>query len=127
MKSKLEKVFLLLAISLFVSVIYYRFAYGEFLLFGYKPFIVLSESMEPCIKTYQIVWGVPINESNIDEGDIAAYELYSEGSGLLKETVIHRVYSINEDGSYQFKGDNNSDIDVNPVHKDRIKYKIVIY
>lgn len=127
MKAKLEKIFLLLAVGLFVSVAYYRIAYGEFLLMGYKPFFILSESMEPCIKTYQIVLGVPINDSEIEVGDIAAYELYAEGSQRIKETIIHRVHSINEDGTYQFKGDNNTNIDVNSVEKDRIKYKIVIY
>ena len=127
MKSKFEKVFLLLAVGLFISVVYFKFVYGDFLLMGYKPFFVLSESMEPSIKTYQIVLGIPINESEIEVGDIAAYELYAEGSKRFKETIIHRVHSINEDGSYQFKGDNNTNIDVNSVEKNRIKYKIVIY
>ena len=127
MKPKFEKLFLLMAVGLLISVVYYRIAYGEFLLMGYKPFFILSESMEPSIKTYQIVLGVPVNESEIGVGDIAAYELYAEGTDRFKETIIHRIHAINEDGSYQFKGDNNTRIDVKPVAKDRIKYKIVIY
>ena len=116
-----------IAIGLFVSVIYYKVTYGEFLLLGYKPFLIMSDSMEPCISTYQFVLAKQVDVDEIQVGDIAAYELYAENTEIIKETVIHRVHAINEDGTYLFKGDNNQNIDVNPIQKDRIKYKIVIY
>ena len=127
MKAKIEKLMMLLAIGLFVSVIYYKATCGEFLLLGYKPFLIMSDSMEPCISTYQFVLAKQVDEDEIQVGDIAAYELYAENTEIIKETVIHRVHAINEDGTYLFKGDNNQNIDVNPIPKDRIKYKIVIY
>ena len=127
MKAKLEKGLMFIAIGLLLSVIYYRAVYGEFLIMGYKPFLIMSDSMEPCISTYQFVLAKPIDADEIQVGDIAAYELYSETSNLIKETVVHRVYAINEDGSFVFKGDNNQNIDVNSIPKERIKYKIVIY
>ena len=127
MKAKLEKGLMFIAIGLLLSVIYYRAVYGEFLIMGYKPFLIMSDSMEPCISTYQFVLGKPIDADEIKVGDIAAYELYSETSNLIKETIVHRVYAINEDGSFVFKGDNNQNIDANSIPKERIKYKIVIY
>lgn len=86
----------------------------------------MSESMEPCISTYQIVIGKRIN-GKLEVGDIAAYELYSEISPAFKETVIHRVYAINSDGSYVFKGDNNKSVDNRDISGSRVKYKIVLY
>ena len=127
MKAKLEKGLMFIAIGLLLSVIYYRAVYGEFLIMGYKPFLIMSDSMEPCISTYQFVLAKQVDEDEIQVGDIAAYELYAENTEIIKETVIHRVHAINEDGTYLFKGDNNQNIDVNPIPKDRIKYKIVIY
>ncbi|WP_081828733.1 signal peptidase I [Pseudobutyrivibrio ruminis] len=127
MKAKIEKLMMLLAIGLFVSVIYYKATCGEFLLLGYKPFLIMSDSMEPCINTYQFVLAKQVGTDELQVGDIAAYELYSENTDVIKETIIHRVYAKNEDGTYIFKGDNNQNIDINPIQKERIKYKIVIY
>lgn len=118
---------MVLALGLFLSVLYYKCVYGEFLIMGYKPFLIMSDSMEPNINTYQIVLGKMVTESNLEVGDIAAYELYSEATNVIKETVIHRVYAKNDDGTYIFKGDNNKGCDMNPISKERIKYKIVIY
>lgn len=87
----------------------------------------MSGSMEPTISTYQVVLGAPIGSGAVEVGDIAAYELYAESTSLIKETVIHRVKAIDEDGKYIFKGDNNEHEDQRPIEKGRIKYKIVIY
>ncbi len=127
MKKIIERAFFIISILLFFNVCYCKVVYGEFLILGYKPFIVMSGSMEPTISTYQVVLGEPIRSGAIDVGDIAAYELYAESTSLIKETVIHRVKAIDEDGKYIFKGDNNEHEDQRPIEKGRIKYKIVIY
>ena len=118
---------MLFAIGLFISAIYYKVTYGEFLIMGYKPFFIMSDSMEPCISTYQFVLAKQIEADELQVGDIAAYELYSDATDVIKETVIHRVHAINEDETYIFKGDNNLNVDSKPIQKARIKYKIVIY
>ena len=90
--------------------------------FGYKPYFIVSGSMEPAINTWSIVFGEPVDLNNIKEGDIISYERL-DGT----KTVIHRVIRINDDGTYTFKGDNNkssipSDIGVT---KEQLRYKIV--
>ncbi len=127
MKKIVEKVFVFFAVVMLLGSIYSKVKYGEFLLFGYKPFLILSESMEDTIMTYQIVLGKPVEACDLKVGDIAAYELYSPDTDLIKETIIHRVYAINPDGTFKFKGDNNASVDDRDVLAERIKYKIVIY
>ncbi|MBR3696831.1 MAG: signal peptidase I [Clostridia bacterium] len=79
--------------------------------FGFKPFIVLSGSMEPTIKTGDIVIIKNCDKDKLKTGDIIAYK-----SG--KSIITHRIDSvIEEDGEKKFitKGDNNNAEDKNPV------------
>lgn len=127
MKKKVDKIICFVSFVLFISTVFYKVTCDDFLLMGYKPYFIASNSMEPCIKTGQLVLGVQVEADELKIGDIAAYELYSEQSHLFKETVIHRIYKVNEDGTYEFKGDNNKNPDIYSVSADRIKYKIVYY
>lgn len=74
-------------------------------LFNIKPYVVLSGSMEPTIKTGSLCF---INKNakfdSIEKGDIIAYKL---SNGTL---VTHRVVSKNSNG-LNTKGDNNKDVD----------------
>ena len=74
-------------------------------LFGITPFVVLSGSMEPTIKTGSLCF---INKhskyENIKENDIIAFKLKDD------TLVTHRVLEINEKGIVT-KGDNNNDSD----------------
>lgn len=95
---------------------------GKSSVFGYKPFFIMSGSMEPTIMTHQIVIATPIDAEDVQIGDIISYETDTK-------TVIHRVVDINEDGTFEFLGDNNagqvkSDKGVTP---EQIGYKIVWY
>ena len=88
--------------------------------FGIKPYIVLSGSMEPTISTGGLVW-INTRETDVHENDIAAYE-------LTKGTyVTHRVIGVS-DGEYIFKGDANETEDLVPVAKQQIvgKYMFTI-
>jgi signal peptidase len=89
-------------------------------IFGIKPYIVLSGSMEPTISTGGLVW-INTREKDIQINDIAAYEL-PDG-----EYVTHRVIAVEND-EYIFKGDANETEDLAPVRRDQIvgKYMFAI-
>ena len=74
-------------------------------LVGIKPYITISGSMEPTIKTGSICF-VNINEQykDVKINDIIAFEA---GNNNL---VTHRVLNIDENG-IETKGDNNQDAD----------------
>ena len=99
---------------------------GKATIFGYRPFFIMSESMEPTIMTHQLVVAMPVNPEEIEVGDIVTYDLYSNLSNVIKQTIIHRVVAINDDGTFVFKGDNNSEAD-RPVDASRIGYKVIWY
>ena len=77
-------------------------------LFGVKPFVVLSGSMEPTISTGSCVF-VNTKDRNVSEGDIITFSLSTgENTGVF---VTHRVNKITDDWLIQTKGDNNDNPD----------------
>ena len=88
---------------------------------GITPYVVLSGSMEPTIKTGSLCF---INKhadyDNIKEKDIIAFK-----SGK-KTLVTHRVVSINEEG-FETKGDNNNNKDEGIVTKDKYVGKNIFW
>lgn len=82
-------------------------------IFGIKPYIVQTPSMTPIIGVGDVVF---VNERIFDlqPGDIGAYAMTNPDTGEAI-TITHRVISVNDDGTYTFKGDanNTSDPDVN--------------
>ncbi len=90
---------------------------------GYKPLFVLTGSMEPGIKTGDMVIVKEIKQANLKEGDVITYSL-----GNKSETVTHRIIKIVEkDGKtlYQTKGDNNNAPDPDLVSYNMILGKVV--
>lgn len=77
-------------------------------LFGIKPFVVLSGSMEPTIPTGSCVF-VNTKDTNVDEGDIITFSLSTGKDSSV--FVTHRVNQITDDGLIQTKGDNNDSPD----------------
>ena len=74
-------------------------------IFGFTPYVVLSGSMEPTIKTGSLCFiNKHANYDSIKEKDIIAYKA---SGGTL---VTHRVVSIDND-SFVTKGDNNKNQD----------------
>ena len=73
---------------------------------GIRPFIVLSGSMEPVIKTGSIVYiNTNVHSSEIEKKDIIAFKLNNQ-------TVTHRVVEVNKnDETFITKGDANKDSD----------------
>lgn len=88
---------------------------------GYKPFIVLSGSMETEINTGDIAVVKNTTQNEIKEGDIIAFR--------SEEIVItHRIIGIEyKDGKIQYitKGDNNNAEDKNRVEFEQIEGKYV--
>lgn len=77
-------------------------------IFGYKPLIVLSKSMEPTYKEKSIIYYKSVNENEIRVGDIITFK------GSKNELISHRVMEINN-GLITTKGDANSIEDINKV------------
>ncbi len=90
--------------------------------FGVSFMHVVSGSMEPTIMTNDVAIGKKLNASDdISVGDIYIYE-NTEG---LK--VIHRIIEQNDDGTYVFKGDNNSSRDFLSVSREQIEFKYLFH
>lgn len=86
-------------------------------IWGIKPVIVLSGSMEPCIKVNSIV--LARKTDKIRQGDILMFNQNNDSF------IIHRYYGDNADGTIVTKGDNNSMIDYLPVKRENVYGKII--
>ncbi|SHI06886.1 signal peptidase, endoplasmic reticulum-type [Sporobacter termitidis DSM 10068] len=84
---------------------------------GYKPFIVLSGSMEPAITAGDLIITREIAPENVSVGDIISFRTDEDA------VVSHRVTEINTDGglSFQTKGDANVGTDNGSVSPDKIE------
>ena len=89
--------------------------------FGYKPFIVLSGSMEPTIMTGDLAIIKICDASDLKEGDIIAFR---NGTSV----ITHRIDKVTEeDGQKVFitKGDNNNTEDRDSVALSSVEGKYV--
>ena len=75
------------------------------MIFGYKPLVVLSGSMEPNIKTGSVIYYHKVNKEDLKVGDIITFK-----TDTKKEYVSHRINAIDGD-SYETKGDANNAVD----------------
>lgn len=107
----IRKIIHFLAIICYILVL----AYGIVcipMIFGYKPLVVLTGSMEPTIKTGSVLYYKKVPESELKVGDPITFKINGQ-------YVSHRINSI-KDGQYQTKGDANQSPD--PV---RITYSSI--
>ncbi len=89
------------------------------LLIGIKPYIVLSGSMEPKIKTGSVAYiNTHVDVQTISEGDIIGF---MQGD----KEVTHRVVSINENNTFVTKGDSNANADFAPVTFEQYRGKTI--
>lgn len=82
------------------------------ILWGKKPLVVISGSMEPILKVGGILYYEQINIDDFKVDDILVYQLNDH-------IVSHRILKIDKDG-FITKGDNNSSVDSYVVYKDNI-------
>lgn len=85
---------------------------------GYKPMIVMSNSMESKISVGDVVIVKEIDTKTLKENDIVAYRIDDI-------CVTHRIKSINSDGTYITKGDNNNVEDSESINPTQIEGKYV--
>lgn len=105
---------------LYTAIVLYLLVAIAPMIFGIQPYMVVSGSMEPTIHTGALAY-VNKKDVDVDTGDIIAF---TEGQGD-KITVIHRVITDNNDGTYVTKGDANADEDFAPINKDQINGTII--
>ena len=84
-------------------------------LFGYKPLVVLSGSMEPTIKEGSVLYYKSVDENELKVGDIITFELNGE-------YISHRINGI-ENNLYETKGDANDVADPVKISYNEIKGK----
>lgn len=70
-------------------------------IFGYKPLVVLTGSMEPSFKPGSVIFYEKVEKDEIKEGDIITFKIDDD------TYVSHRVNRI-VDGLYETKGDYNN-------------------
>ncbi|WP_066298282.1 signal peptidase I SipW [Bacillus sp. FJAT-29937] len=104
--------FALLLVMVFL-VISSKASGGEPQVFGYQMKNVLSGSMEPTFKTGSIIAVKPVEDpASIKEKDVITF-IVEDGS-----MVTHRVMEVMQNGEhtmFKTKGDNNEDMDTQPV------------
>ena len=86
-------------------------------LWGVKPYMVMSGSMEPTLPIGALVY-VEKTEV-IEEGEIIAFDV---GNGQI---CVHRCVEIKEDGTFVTKGDANTVEDVTSITRSQIIGKSV--
>lgn len=108
LKKKISSIFstVFLILAVFILVITFIFVFtgkGDRFLFGYKPFIVATGSMEPEYLTHSVVIIQKDAYEDVEVGDVIAFTPEQlDGQGAM-----HRVIEKNSEG-YITKGDNNS-------------------
>jgi len=88
--------------------------------FGWRVNVVFSGSMEPEIRTGNVIITGPVSPEEVVVGDII---IYSSSTSF----VTHRVIDIVRDPSLQFitKGDANEDPDPTPIPAERLAGRFV--
>ena len=96
----------------------------------YKPafslYTIISGSMEPTIKVYDVVFDVKVDDpSKLKEGDVITF--VSSSSLTSGETITHRIKQVIETDSglkFRTKGDNNPVPDDAYVDADKVLGKV---
>ena len=76
-------------------------------LFGYMPFSIQTQSMEPTIKAGDVVIGKEVDFNTLKEGDIITYWTTVDEQKILNTHRITKVISKGSVPSFKTKGDNN--------------------
>ena len=78
-------------------------------LFGYMPFSIQTQSMEPTIKAGDVVIGKEVDFNTLKEGDIITYWTTVDEQKILNTHKITKVISNGKGSvpSFKTKGDNN--------------------
>lgn len=76
---------------------------------GMQSYAIISGSMEPAYPTGSLVYAEPVDGSDLQAGDVAAF-------WRDEDVIVHRVEEVDEGaGELVTKGDANAEIDLRPV------------
>ncbi|EGG87559.1 signal peptidase I [Lachnospiraceae bacterium 9_1_43BFAA] len=89
----------------------------EFYIFGYRPVVVLSGSMEPYMQTNSVA--IIQKTKDIEKGDVVMFRVDED------TLVCHRAVKIDEKGNITTKGDNNKVADFDKVKPEGVEGKVV--
>ncbi|MBP2017185.1 signal peptidase [Symbiobacterium terraclitae] len=88
---------------------------------GYKVLSVLSGSMEPAIKTGDVIIVEPLKpDHEIKEGDVITFRAADAPEMLITHRVVGIVSVNGEPTAYVTKGDNNDAVDLSPVSRSQV-------
>lgn len=110
----------IIIMTLSITIVYKSYSEPDKIpsVFGWKPFIVLSGSMEDNIMPGDLILTKEIDSLELKVGDVISFR-------TNKYTVItHRIIKIVEDEGerkYYTKGDNNDSADSEPVYREQIE------
>lgn len=88
-------------------------------IFGYKSYIIKTNSMEPTISINDVVIAKKVEKEKIKTGDVITF--LQNG-----EVITHRITKIDENGDYTTKGDNNNIEDTFKITFDNIEGKHIL-
>lgn len=119
MKQTIQKIFLIIIIFILLFILYSKFILKEELIKLYNTaiLVVLTGSMEPTIKSGEMIIIKEQIDYNVD--DIVTYK---EDRNFF---VTHRIINKYEN-KYETKGDNNNLVD-EPIDKDQIEGKVIYH
>ncbi len=83
------------------------------ILFGWRPYVVESDSMAPRIKAGDVVLSAPIPTAAAT--DLVGHVITFDDPNIAGRVLTHRVVSVTEDGTLRTKGDANGQQDSQPV------------
>lgn len=95
---KLVSTFIITAILLLYIVIQLVAPASTVKIFGFKPYVVITESMEPVIDVRDMVIVRSFDIDDAEVGDIITFEADIDYNGS-KEIVTHYIHAINSDGT----------------------------
>lgn len=83
--------------------------------FGWRPQVVLSGSMQPAVRTGDIILLADAPATQLPIGSIVVFDDPQTGT-----SVLHRVVEA-ADGAYTTKGDANTSVDPTPVRHEQVR------
>lgn len=91
--------------------------------FGFRPFVVLSTSMEPTIMKNDMIIARKAKEENLEIGDIITFKVYIEETGGVTyvthyigdiievgDTIIYKTHGEGKEGEYDIWRDSENNI-----------------
>lgn len=111
----LKKMIHILSWLIYILIIIYVLICAP-MIFGYKPLVVLSGSMEPTYGVGSVIYYHETPKEEIKVGDAITFTYETD-------FITHRVVNI-EDGLYETKGDANNAVDARKIGYSNIKGKV---